>query len=94
MVAERNDSGSPGGGSASGRGFRWWALHAGLSLSAAFFLLFGIDLLVAAYSLADPFYFVMTFFASNLIILISATLLVGFCWRMIASMRAAGRPDA
>ena len=42
-----------------------------------------IDLLIAAYQFDDPFSFIMTFFASNLIILISATLLVGFVWRMV-----------
>ena len=75
-------------------GLLWWVLHAGLSLIAAFFLLFGIDLLVASYRLDDPFFFIMTFFSSNLIILISATLLVGFCWRMIGSFTGRRRPDA
>lgn len=74
------------------RGLRWWVLHVGLSFAAVFFLFFGIHLLVAAYGLADPFHFVMTFFASNLIILISATLLVGFCWRIIAAIRSGDRP--
>ncbi len=69
-------------------------IHAGLSLVATFFLLFGINLLIAAYGLSDPFYFVMTFFASNLIILISGTLLTGFCWRMIGSVTGRSRPDA
>jgi hypothetical protein len=50
-----------------------------------FFLLFGIHLLIAAYRLNNPFWFIMTFFASNLIILISAALLVGFIIRMFAS---------
>lgn len=43
----------------------------------AFFLFFGIQVLVAAYSLKDPFSFVLTFFASNLIILISGVVLLG-----------------
>lgn len=55
-----------------------------LILVACFFLGFGVHLLVAAYHLNDPFYFVMTFFSSNLIILISAALLVGFVIRMIS----------
>ncbi|HDR14229.1 MAG TPA: hypothetical protein ENN79_01840 [Desulfobacteraceae bacterium] len=73
---------------------RWWVIHAGLSLTSVFFLLFGIDLLVASYRLSDPFYFIMTFFSSNLIILISAALLTGFCWRMIALAAGRRRPDA
>ena len=53
-----------------------------LILAGCFFLAFGIHLLIAAYSLKDPFNFVMTFFASNLIILISAALLAGFIVRI------------
>jgi TRAP-type C4-dicarboxylate transport system permease small subunit len=48
-----------------------------------FFLLFGVHLLISAYQLNNPFWFVMTFFASNLIILISIALVVGFVIRMI-----------
>jgi hypothetical protein len=70
----------------------WWAFHAVVILMSAFFLLFGIDLLAASYRLADPFFFIMTFFSSNLIILISAVLLVGFCWRMIGSVAGRRRP--
>ena len=60
----------------------------GICLAAgAFFLLFGVHLLVCAYQLTDPFSFVMTFFASNLIILISATIMVGLAIRLVNSFR-------
>ena len=60
----------------------------GICLAAgAFFLLFGVHLLVCAYQLDDPFSFVMTFFASNLIILISATIMVGLAIRLVGSFR-------
>ncbi len=52
-----------------------------------FFLMFGIHVLKAAYKLKDPGYFVMTFFASNFIILISATLLLGFVFRMVRAYK-------
>ncbi len=55
-------------------------LHVGrvvLGIVELFFLLFGVYLLVLAYHLTDPFSFIMTFFASNLVILISAVLLLG-----------------
>lgn len=65
-------------------GVLWWAKYIILALACCFFLLFGVYLLVAAYHLKDPFSFVMTFFASNLIILISAALLAGFVYRMVA----------
>ena len=42
-----------------------------------FFLLFGIYLLILSYRLTDPLSFIMTFFASNLVILISGALLLG-----------------
>jgi hypothetical protein len=58
-----------------------WIRQVLLILAGGFFLCFGIVLLVSAYHLNDPFLFIMTFFASNLIILISAALLVGFIWR-------------
>jgi hypothetical protein len=58
-----------------------------LVLLAGFFLLFGVHLLLASYGLSDPFSFVMTFFASNLIILISAVGVVGFVIRMVHSYR-------
>jgi hypothetical protein len=60
----------------------WWIRQCLLSLVSCFFLAFGIQLLVQAYRLNDPFFFIMTFFASNLIILISAVLLIGFIYRM------------
>ncbi|MCP4666826.1 MAG: hypothetical protein GY849_10710 [Deltaproteobacteria bacterium] len=65
----------------------WWTRQVILALLAFFFLLFGIYLLIGAYQLKDPFSFIMTFFASNLIILINATLLAGFVVRMIRMVR-------
>ena len=56
-------------------------------LASCFFLLFGIHLLFAAYRLNHPAWFVMTFFASNLIILISGTILVGLVLRLFASKK-------
>jgi len=61
-----------------------WIQEGVLSAASLFFLLFGIHLLVAAYGLNNPFWFVMTFFSSSLIILISAALLLGFIIRMVA----------
>jgi hypothetical protein len=60
---------------------------------SAFFLYFGIRLLISAYELSDPFTFLMTFFASNFIILISGTLIVGFVYRMITVYRLSKNSD-
>lgn len=68
-------------------GIFWWAGHIILIVVGLFFLLFGIHLLIAAYQLKDPSYFILTFFASNFIILISATLLLGFILRIVRSFR-------
>ncbi len=63
----------------------WWVRQVILVLLGLFFFLFGIHLLIAAYKLKDPAAFIMAFFASNFIILISATLLIGFVYRMVKS---------
>jgi dolichyl-phosphate-mannose--protein O-mannosyl transferase len=61
----------------------WWIRQAGLTLIGCFFLLFGINILMLAYDQNDPFTFIITFFASNLIILISLALTIGFVCRMV-----------
>jgi hypothetical protein len=65
----------------------WWVRQVLLILAGCFFLTFGIHVLIAAYKLKDPYSFVMAFFASNLIILISAALILGFILRMIKVYR-------
>jgi uncharacterized Tic20 family protein len=67
--------------------FPWLVTLVVLALIALFFILFGIDLLFTAYKITEPFSFVMTFFASNLIILISATLLLMFVVKIVAIIR-------
>jgi hypothetical protein len=65
----------------------WWVRQVILVLAGCFFLTFGIHVLIAAYQLKDPYSFIMAFFASNFIILISATLILGFILRMIKVYR-------
>jgi hypothetical protein len=67
----------------------WWPLQIVLCLISIFFSVFGVDLLMGAYSLEDPFTFVITFFAASLMILISLTLLAGFVIRMVRALRQA-----
>ena len=55
----------------------WWAKQIVIGLLALLFLFMGIDTLMNAYRLNNPYYFIMYFFSSNLMILISA---VGFLW--------------
>ena len=67
--------------------------HSFLIIVGCFFLLFGVHVLIAAYQLTDPFSFVMAFFASNLIILISAALTLGFVIRLFGSDRKEAMPQ-
>lgn len=71
----------------------WWLRQIVLISVGAFFLYYGIRLLISAYELKDPFTFLMTFFASNFIILISGTLIVGFAYRMITVYRQSKNSD-
>ena len=64
-------------------GIFWWVRQAILVLVGFLFLGFGILMLISAYKLKDPYSFIMAFFASNLMILISATLVLGFVLRMV-----------
>ena len=71
----------------------WWIRHVVLILIGAFFLYYGIQLLIGSYNLKDPFVFIMTFFAANFIILISATLIFGFAYRMVMALRQSKKTD-
>ena len=65
----------------------WWIRQIILILIAGFYMIFGIQLLISAYQLNDPASFILTFYASNFMILISAALLVGFSYRLVVTYR-------
>ena len=65
----------------------WWIRQILLILVGCGFLLFGVQILISAYSLKDPATFILTFFASNLIILISGVLVLGFINRIRLVLR-------
>ncbi len=58
-----------------------------LTFVAIGFSLFGVYVLIFAYSLNDPFSFVLSFFAASLIILISLALFAGFVTRIILTYK-------
>jgi hypothetical protein len=62
-----------------------------LILVSIFFLIMGVDLLIAAYGLTDPFTFILVFFAACLMILISAALCLGFALRLKRSFNTITR---
>ena len=72
-----NGSDAPENGRAEHSFFLLLLGRIALGVIELFFLLFGIYLLILSYHLTDPFSFIMTFFASNLVILISAVFLLG-----------------
>jgi len=71
----------------------WLIRQVVLILIGAFFLYYGIQLLISSYDLKNPFIFVMTFFAANFIILISATLVFGFAYRIVLAWRQSKKID-
>ena len=74
-------------------GIFWWTRQVVLILVGAFFLYYGIEMLIYSYELKEPHTFLMTFFASNLIILISIALIIGFAYRIISVYRQLRNPD-
>jgi hypothetical protein len=68
----------------------WWGKHLIMGLLALFFLLFGVDTLVTAYKLKNPAEFILFFFSSNLIILISA---VGLLFPLVRIYHRLKSPD-
>jgi hypothetical protein len=51
------------------------------------FIIFGILILIGAYTITIPHYFVLTFFASNFIILVSGAVLVGYSIQVVQRLR-------
>lgn len=62
-----------------------------LGFFSIFFVLYGITLLISSYNISDPFNFIMTFFSSNLIILIGLVPIVGLFFKIYESYKRKGR---
>ena len=71
----------------------FWISRIILTFMSGFFLFWGISIMLACYKLENPGYFIMTFFAASLIILISATLLLGFVLAMIRRAKGSDKPQ-
>ncbi len=67
--------------------YLWWPWQLFLLSAAVLFLLFGFAVFIYAYRLEDPFSFIITFFSSNLIILISAVMILAFGIRIVTVLR-------
>jgi hypothetical protein len=62
--------------------WHFWGKNIFIALFSLLFLLFGIKSLVTAYSVKNPLEFIMYFFSSNLIILISIVGIIYPAFRM------------
>lgn len=60
--------------------YSWWFKHAAIALLSIFFLILGVETLVASYRLANPLNFIMAFFSASLIILMS---IVGILYPLV-----------
>jgi len=76
------------------RALVWWTVAAASAILSIFFLIVGISLCRAAYDLKHPYQFILTFFSSNFIILISVVILLGVVIRMIGRLRQGHSPAA
>ena len=65
----------------------WWTACGASAIASIFFLFVGISLCIASYNLNHPHQFILTFFASNLIILISVVIMVAVIVRVIGRLR-------
>jgi hypothetical protein len=65
----------------------WWTACSASALLSVFFLFVGISLCIASYNLNHPHQFILTFFASNLIILISVVVIIAVIIRVVSRVR-------
>ena len=72
----------------------WWTACGASAIASIFFLFVGISLCIASYNLKHPYHFILTFFASNLIILISVVIIIAVIVRIIDRLRHGAPPAA
>lgn len=71
--------------------FLFWMKTVAVGLASIFFLALGIDNLVSAYSLNHPHMFILSFFSSSLMILISLSGLLFSCFRILTFIQGGGK---
>jgi hypothetical protein len=65
----------------------WWASHILVLSISTGFLILGVNMLRRAYAMQYPLNFLMAFFGSSMMILISGSLVVGFVIRIVHRWR-------
>ena len=71
----------------------WWFKQIVILFVSGFFLHRGIMVLIASYGLDNPFNFVMYFFSSSLLILVSASIMLYPLFRIHARLRGVSPDD-
>jgi len=66
----------------------WWGKNGFIGILSLFFLIFGVETLMGAYTLNNPMEFIMYFFSSSLIILISLVGVIYLIFRIHAFFKA------
>jgi hypothetical protein len=69
----------------------WWGKNLFIGILSLLFLVFGIESLIGAYSLKNPLEFIMFFFSSSLIILISIVGILYPAFRIHAFLKSSKR---
>ncbi len=62
--------------------------HIALGVLSAYFIASGLVLLISSYTMKDPFYFTLSFFSSNLAILIGLAFLAPFALSLFRRLKA------
>lgn len=68
-----------------------WGKNLFIGILSLFFLIFGIETLMGAYSLKNPLEFIMSFFSSSLIILISIVGIIYPAFRIHTFLKSSKR---
>jgi len=69
------------------RSWLWWLKNIFIAFFSLFFLVFGINALMTAYSAKNPYEFIMYFFSSSLIVLISIVGIIYPAFRIRAAIK-------
>ncbi|MHB8828899.1 MAG: hypothetical protein ACYC6Q_05145 [Syntrophales bacterium] len=71
----------------------WWLKIVLMGLLSLFFLLYGIETLIGAYSLKNPMEFIMYFFSASFMILVSSVGAIFSFFKIYGRLKARGEKD-
>ena len=71
----------------------WWVKIVLMGLLSLFFLLYGIETLIGAYSLKNPMEFIVYFFSASFMILVSSVGVIFSFFKIYGRLKARGEKD-